>query len=277
MWGKEYDLYLKKKDRYESDKAKVFALIISQCDEAMRSQLQADSTFEAVDEQADVVTLLKMIKAALTGAYGKTYPPKQALQAWRQMLSGGQKNDEHLTAYYKRFHGVIERVELMYGSLVPTAMAGSKDPTAMAEARDKWLAFVFMSGAWNEYQPLMKKMEDDFTLGIDNYPSTMEEALKVLVSYTDQNKIKRLVPVSEPISTDMSFLQKQEVFKKGLCFKCGGKGHLAKECPKQGSNESKKEERVQGTQNAQWFVLNGGTNLATIDEDIEKSRNGWQM
>ena len=251
----------------------MFATIVGQCDEAMKNHLEADTTFKAVNEEADVVSLLKMIKAAMTGANEKTYAPKLALQAWRQLLSRGQQDGEGLTAYYKRFHGVIERVELMYGKMVPMAIAGSTDPTAMAEVRDKWLAFVFMSGAWKEYQPLMKKMESDFTLGIDNYPSTMEEALKVLVSYTDQNKIRRSVQVQEPISTEMSFLQKQEAYKKGLCFKCGGKGHMAKECPKKGSSESKEgEEGVQPTQNMQWAELNGNTRLATIAGDVDNTQ-----
>jgi len=64
MWGKDCDLYLKKQDRCEENKAKVFAFILGQCDENMKNKLQSDSTCEKIDETFDVMALLKMTKGA---------------------------------------------------------------------------------------------------------------------------------------------------------------------------------------------------------------------
>jgi len=74
IWGKDYDMYLKKKDRYEDDMAKVFAFILSQCDEDMKNKLRSDSTFEAIDDTFDVISLLTMIKDAVYNAHDKKSP-----------------------------------------------------------------------------------------------------------------------------------------------------------------------------------------------------------
>ena len=61
LWGKEYDAYVKKRYWYEVDKAKVFATILGQCNETMKSRLECMNGYDKVDESADVIALLKMI------------------------------------------------------------------------------------------------------------------------------------------------------------------------------------------------------------------------
>ena len=61
LWGKEYDACVKKRDQYEVDKSKVFATILGQCDETMKSRLERMNGYDKVDESADVIALLKMI------------------------------------------------------------------------------------------------------------------------------------------------------------------------------------------------------------------------
>ena len=61
LWGKECDACMKKRDWCEVDKAKVFATILGQCDETMKSRLERMNGYDKVDESADVIALLKMI------------------------------------------------------------------------------------------------------------------------------------------------------------------------------------------------------------------------
>ena len=282
IWGKEYDLYLKKKDRYDTEKAKVFALILGQCDLPVKNRVESLANFETVVEDRDVVTLLKMIKEAVFGSNDKKYPPRQAAKAWMQLMGVKQQPEESLVAYYKRFISLVERVELTYGSIAPRAVA-EKDPkyktgkTAddlTVAAREKMLASVFMDGANSGFKPLLRDLENDYALGAALYPATMNEALQVMTVYTDQplykNIVKKGARKRDDELTQVSFAQMsiQEKRKKNLCFRCGKKGHKANECT---------SIEVPAVQNMQWTELNGNTNLATIAGDIERSRNGWQM
>ena len=40
VWGKQYDLFAKKKEQYLEDKAKMFAVIFGHCDEMMKNGLE---------------------------------------------------------------------------------------------------------------------------------------------------------------------------------------------------------------------------------------------
>ena len=65
LWGKEYDAHVKKRDQCEVDKSKVFATILGQCDETMKSRLERMNGCDKVDESADVMASLKMIENAM--------------------------------------------------------------------------------------------------------------------------------------------------------------------------------------------------------------------
>jgi hypothetical protein len=48
-WSKDYDLFLKKKDRYEDQRAKVFMIILGQCDEPMKSRVESSSGYDKME------------------------------------------------------------------------------------------------------------------------------------------------------------------------------------------------------------------------------------
>ena len=63
----------------------MFATILGQCDETMKSRLQRMNGCDKVDELADVMALLKMIENAMCDTSDKKCPPMQAVVAWEQM------------------------------------------------------------------------------------------------------------------------------------------------------------------------------------------------
>eukprot|EP00977_Amphora_coffeiformis_P021617 scaffold9572_cov157-Amphora_coffeaeformis.AAC.4 len=80
-------------------------------------------------------------------------------------------------------------------------------------------------------------MHDDYALGNDNYPTDMETALQVLLLYQEgtQKKTSKKEPcVNElnPGPVELAFAQmtKNDKRKRGLCFKCGKKGHKEADC-----------------------------------------------
>ena len=128
VWGKEYDLHLKKKDWYLNQKAKVFVIILGHCDEPMKNTLETTIGYMEANRRRDVISLLRMIKAAAHGAVDKMYPPKQVVLALKHMCNAAQMEKEPLSAYYNWFQSLVERAENVYGELKPVVLA-EKDPT----------------------------------------------------------------------------------------------------------------------------------------------------
>ena len=265
LWGKEYDAYAKKRDRYELDKAKVFATILGQCDEMMKSRLERMNGYDKIDEAADVIALLKMIKNAMYDTSDKKYPAMQAVVAWKQMLRAFQQEEEDLLAYYRRFKGLIERVEATYGDIEPVKAAErdsnyAKDKDkALAATREKMLAYAFMDGAGRAFKPLLKDLEQDYSLGEGKYPTNLEEALQVLTAFEDQHglnkKRNRLRELAD--APELNFAQKIEMIKKQVCFKCNKPGHKAYQC-KQTTGPTEADKPASGIGAAQ----------VTKDEDV---------
>lgn len=259
-WGKQYDLYLKKKDKYEEQKAKVFSIVVGQCETSMKNRIESQAGYATAEKDRDVIALLKMIKDIAFDANDKKYPPMQAALAWGQLTKMKQKEDEGLTAYYKRFESVVERIERAYGEISPVAVA-EKDPKynqgkakAISRERDRMLAYMFMQSGHKGFTPLLRDMENDYALGHGKFPETVEEALQVLTMYMEQPLYKIIMKKQKKEKQDgeatpeMSFAQmsKKEKMKKGLCFKCGKKGHLAANC-----KEDEEEEEQQHFQQLQ--------------------------
>ena len=108
-----------------------------------------------------------------------------------QLSQTRQQDDENLTAYYKRFISLVEKVERTYGDITPVKTA-EKNPgynkgkqQTIDSERDKMLAYRFMDGANQGFVPLLRDMENDYLLGHAKFPETIEEALQVLTLYTE--------------------------------------------------------------------------------------------
>jgi len=110
------------------------------------------------------------------------------------------------------------------------------------------LAIAFVEGANKSFKPLLSDSEQDCSLGDDKHPETVEEALQVL-SMHEQQTMKRFVKKkfksddeSQPLS--LSFAQKTQMMKQGLCFKFGKQGHSIKDCPEKDGNKKEDKEDV---------------------------------
>jgi hypothetical protein len=239
IWSKKYDLFLKKQDRYEDNKAKVFSIVFGQCEKAMKNQVESDPKYQSVETTNDVAGLLKIIKNLAFNANERKYPSLQAAEAWKNLMKARQGNMEDLVDWHKRFTSLVEMVERSYGAVAPEKIAkqnesaykNDADGTVKAE-RDKMLAYMFMKGSnWNHYGQLIKDLADDYALGTDKYPDNVETALQVLALYNEKadkpNKSGSGPKDGELPDSELSFLQNSGV----KCWHCGKFGHIKNQCP----------------------------------------------
>ena len=108
IWSKEYDMFMKKKDKYRDYKAKVFTIIIGQCDPSMRNKIEHFKGFSKAETTCDVIELLRIIKDIAFDANEKKYPAQQVVLALKTLASVGQYEKEELVDYFKRFISSVE-------------------------------------------------------------------------------------------------------------------------------------------------------------------------
>jgi beta-galactosidase beta subunit len=99
MWSKDYDLYLKKKTKYEDEKAKVFAIKLSHCDEPMKNKVESHAQYATMEQGSDVTILLETIKEIAFDSNEKQYPARLAAIAWKQLHFVTSKRTKHLCCF----------------------------------------------------------------------------------------------------------------------------------------------------------------------------------
>lgn len=253
IWSKQYDMYLKKDEKYKEQKAKVFSLIIGQCEKAVKNHVENDSGYEKAENENDVVALLQMIKNVAYNANVRKYPAEQATMAWKNLVTVRQEDTEDITDYYKRFTSLVELVESAYGTIAPEEIAKknsnynkNKSRTLDIE-RGKFLAYMFLNGADHKRSGfIMNTLRKDHALGNELYPETVEDALQVLLLQAERaTKGKKQNDDDVP---NLSFAQAGETGPK--CWKCGKRGHVKKSCPDRQEEETKTTE--EGRQFVSW-------------------------
>ena len=258
QWTRDYDLYIKNKQKYEDEKARVFAIILGQCDETMKNKVESKgSVYEKMQRDSDVIALLNMIKESAFDAHEKQYAPRQAAVAWKQLAHLHQQNEESLVQYHSRFVEMVQRMEGLFGGVAPTAVAkkekGRKmtDAEKVSKAREQVLAVLFMEGGVKGFRPLLRDLENDQALGASLYPETIADALQVMMRYQEQpiyksimKNVNKKFTITDEENPDFSFMMsKVEMMKKRLCFKCGKPGHKTADCTKKKSDEGEAMEQ----------------------------------
>ena len=138
IWGKEYDLHIKRNEKCDQDKAKAFEVVWGRCTEAMKNRIEKLGTYETIEETNDIIELMKAIKVQVFDANEKKHPSLRVVLTWRKLCSCRQYEDEDLIDYCQRFVGVVEMVELSYGGLKP-----KDDDTS---ERRKFISMMFVDG-----------------------------------------------------------------------------------------------------------------------------------
>jgi len=127
IWSKEHDLHLKKRERHEDQKSKVFTIIVGQCSKPMKNRVESGSGFVEAEKASNVVKLLRTIEDIAFDSNEKKHLPLQAAHAWKELAHVWQQDQEDLVDCCKRFISMVEMVEQTHGKTAPEEIA-KKDP-----------------------------------------------------------------------------------------------------------------------------------------------------
>ena len=236
VWRIKMDYYLKKIEQYDENKAKVFTIIMGQCEKSMKNRVESDSCYEKMEEDNDVVALLKVIKNIAFNTSDKNYPPLQAAEAWKSLSKLYQGDTESLVDFYNRFVAMKEVVERSFGAIAPSVLA-EKEPSfakskqkATDAARDKMLAAMFMAGADRKrFGMVLKRIMDDYAVDQrTKFPVSLEEALEVLTMKESSTVVTKKSGKGKEETPVLSFAQQSS---KRTCWVCGSEDHVKKTCP----------------------------------------------
>ena len=85
VWSKEHDQCVKKHMKCQQDKAKAYEVVWGRCTEAMKNRIEKLGSCEPVEENNDIVELLKAIKQQVFHANEKKHPSLRMAMVWKKL------------------------------------------------------------------------------------------------------------------------------------------------------------------------------------------------
>ena len=180
MLGKDLDIYVKRVDLYNQNKAEMYSKVIGQCTDALRAKLEADANYATYNTNGDVVNLLNLICTLAYDYESQRYPFLVLHSSLKSFYSHSQKGHETNDQYQESFQAAKEVVEHCGGKLgkykllvdyiikddggdPATTGAGTVRTAAEGRAKEAYDGIAFLCGLNGEwYQKLMDDLANSF-------------------------------------------------------------------------------------------------------------------
>ena len=182
-WKEELKSYRKDLKARAKNKSKAFALILGQCSDMLRSKIESHEDWEAANSGDDPIGLLKIIKHCMVHKTTTRHKAYSMVEAERNL--GRFRQGEKMTVedYRERLVSLIDIYRDVGGNPGNSKMMineyGSEE-----HALEAYTALVMIDRSDpKRYGDLINDLSNQYTRGINGYPTTISKAFDMLVNY----------------------------------------------------------------------------------------------
>ncbi|MFM7186385.1 MAG: hypothetical protein ACKO14_01070, partial [Armatimonadota bacterium] len=198
----EYSTYCAAVENRRICQETVFPIILGQCTRALRTKLEADSTYAGINTASDVMGLMKLIRSkAFTGGMtgDAVYNARQAEKAFTEFH---QTSNMSISTYHQTFLHLLHNCERFVGTVGVESLrverwleekmnissaddaTAEQMATARAASREAYLAMVFLERVdYDRHGGLILDLKKKMALDGQPYPQTLAAAYNGLLAY----------------------------------------------------------------------------------------------
>ena len=259
-YKEKYRAYNTRKEQFEDNLIKAYALIFSYCNKVMQNRIEEMTDFDT-QIRNDPIKLLEVIKEKMYDPARAKYEFVSLTEAFsRLIVETKQEKDESLIDYTKRFKQTKDILKQTVGNKVLQEFAertqeykeagtdATKQDAIKKKSFNQWMAYVYMKNSdQRKYGTLMKNFRSQYSLGNNQYPDTITKAADALTNHQwdeayaiDQKKRREQKrdrrnanngQDEETKSEDQTGSSFKQQGGEIICYCCGKKGHLSTQCP----------------------------------------------
>jgi len=199
IWREERKTFSRRCEQRRQALEQVFAIVLGQCDPAVRARIQADANWDNINTDCDVIRMLQLIRNCEVQRQTRRDDMQTLVEATKSAINyrqGSQSNSE----YYENFKDKVATADrlgacigetpgLIQTRLIEVAL-DEDNPTpaelaqATLEVKEKFLARLFLTNADKKrYGGLSRDIENEHTRGNDTYPDDLTTAYDYIVNY----------------------------------------------------------------------------------------------
>ena len=202
IWRAEIKDYVRTKRNYDSALQKTYGLVIGQCTQNLKANLESIDDYADIGAEADVLRLLAAIKS-LVFNFESTKCLADALvgslRAFYRFTQPKTMSDEEFLKKYKSMYEVIvqsggrigyhpamilkQLTKLGIAATDGAGVMGALDQ-CVAASEEEFSAVHFLRMLnWERHGSLVTHLENQYTLGIDAYPKTLTAAYNLAIKW----------------------------------------------------------------------------------------------
>ncbi|MGL5935619.1 MAG: hypothetical protein ACRCZI_08340, partial [Cetobacterium sp.] len=194
IFNAEISDFVKRKAQYQANLTNAYGTIFGQCSKALQQKLQERTDWATI--KSDPIKLIEAIEEHSIVYRENKYDAAIVIDAFRGLLRTRQKDDEDLVNYTRRFKSAKDVLESFYGSNLLLPKMTENDPNYNSDDRDaveecaksasaRFYSLLLLQNAdQNKYGSVLKGLESQYSLGVDQYPKTLVAAIQVLSDHT---------------------------------------------------------------------------------------------
>ena len=187
----------KKVDSREMNAAKAYSLVCGQCSSALRTRMEAHPDWAAVDQQDDLMGLLRIIKFCMVRRETRRYDIAVIQESTTKVMNFKQRPKMTSHEFYRRFKDLVDEAEAIGATFgyspnqIAIELAGlavdAQAPTdaereaAQEAVKQKFLAMVFLGNCHKpRYGDYIDGLKIDRLKGNNTYPTTLVGAYEFI-------------------------------------------------------------------------------------------------